>query len=114
KYRSKHDSLGNGRNNRVRYLLGASFAQIVIVASLTLPFFFLIPRFGGGGVAGAFNGTDAITGFSDRVELGQVAKIKKSPRIVMRIRLDRKPQRALRWRGVVLRDYDGRVWSASG
>jgi hypothetical protein len=113
KYRSKHDSLGNGKNNRVRYLLGASFAEIVIVASLTLPFFFLIPRFGGGGVAGAFGGNDAITGFSERVELGQVAKIKKSPRIVMRIRLDRKPPRALRWRGVALDIYDGSAWSAS-
>jgi transglutaminase-like putative cysteine protease len=111
KYRARDHSLKVGRNNRVRYLLGASFAQIVIVASLTLPFFFLIPRFGGGGVAGAFNGNDAITGFSDRVELGQVAKIKKSPRIVMRIRLDRKPPRALRWRGVALNDYDGRAWT---
>ena len=114
KYRPKSESANAPKNNRVRYLLGASFAQIVIVACLTLPFFFLIPRFGGGGVAGAFSGGEAITGFSDRVELGQVAKIKKNPRIVMRIRLDRRPPRALRWRGVALKDYDGRVWSASG
>src|SRR5262245_5039963 len=113
KYRAKSEPASAPKNNRVRYLLGASFAQIVMVASLTLPFFFLIPRFGGGGVAGAFNGTDAITGFSESVELGQVAKIKKSPRIVMRILLDRKPPRALRWRGVALNAYDGRKWSIS-
>ncbi len=114
KYQSKEDSTRAGKGNRVRYLLGASFAQILIVAALTLPFFFLIPRFGGGGVAGGFNDGDAITGFSDRVELGQVASIKKSPRVVMRVRLDRKPPRYLRWRGIALENYDGRVWSVGG
>jgi transglutaminase-like putative cysteine protease len=111
KYRAKEDSARATRGYRVRYLLGASFAQIVIVAALTLPFFFLIPRLGGGGVAGGFGEGDAITGFSDRVELGQVAKIKKSPRVVMRVRLDRKPPRYLRWRGIALEEYDGRAWS---
>src|SRR4030095_12751438 len=111
KYRAKDESPRALKNTRVRYLLGASFAQIVIVASLTLPFFFLIPRLGGGGVAGAFNGNDAITGFSDRVELGQIAKIKKSPGILLRSRARRKPPRALRWRGVALNDYDGRAWT---
>ena len=111
KYRAKEDSAGATKGNRVRYLLGASFAQIVLVAALTLPFFFLIPRLGGGGVAGGFNDGDAITGFSDRVELGQVAKIKKSPRVVMRVRLDRIPPRYLRWRGIALESYDGRAWS---
>lgn len=111
KYRAKEDSARATKGNRVRYLLGASFAQIVIVAALTLPLFFLIPRLGGGGVAGGFGEGDAITGFSDRVELGQVAKIKKSTRVVMRVRLDRKPPRYLRWRGIALENYDGRAWS---
>jgi len=110
KYRAS-DSPRERKSHRVRYLLGASFAQIVVVAALTLPFFFLIPRLGGGGVAGGFNEGEAMTGFSDRVELGQVALIKKSPRVVMRVRLDRKPPRYLRWRGVALEHYDGRVWS---
>jgi len=113
KYRAKEDSSRATKGNRVRYLLGASFAQIVIVAALTLPLFFLIPRLGGGGVAGGFGEGDAITGFSDRVELGQVARIKKSPRVVMRVRLDRKPPRYLRWRGIALENYDGRAWSLS-
>jgi transglutaminase-like putative cysteine protease len=111
KYKANEDSARVTKGNRVRYLLGASFAQIVLVAALTLPFFFLIPRLGGGGVAGGFNDGDAITGFSDRVELGQVAKIKKNPRVVMRVRLDRMPPRYLRWRGVALEAYDGRAWS---
>jgi protein-glutamine gamma-glutamyltransferase len=96
---------------RVRYLLGASFAQVVIVALLTLPLFFMIPRFGGG-VAQGFADTPA-TGFSDKVELGQVARIKKSQQVVMRIQLDRNPGRYLRWRGVALEHYNGRTWSIS-
>jgi protein-glutamine gamma-glutamyltransferase len=114
KYRAREAVTAGIKGNRVRYLLGASFAQIVMVAALTLPLFFLIPRLGGGGVAGGLGEGDAITGFSDRVELGQVARIKKSPRVVMRVRLDRKPPRYLRWRGVALENYDGRAWSLLG
>ncbi len=111
KYLANEDISRSTRTNRVKYLLGASFAQVIIVAALTLPFFFLIPRLGGGGVASGFNNAEAITGFSERVELGEVAHIKKSPHVVMRVRLDRKPPRYLRWRGVALEQYDGRAWS---
>ena len=105
----RRDRTAGSPPRRVRYLLGASFAQIVIVASLSLPFFFMIPRFGGG-VARGFADTSA-TGFSDRVELGQVARIKKSQQVVMRVQLDHIPGRYLRWRGVALESYDGHVWS---
>src|SRR2546425_9292127 len=111
KYRTKSASGKTKGSGRLRYLFGASLAQTIIVAALTLPFFFLIPRLGGGGVARGFGEGDAITGFSDRVELGQVASIKKSTRVVMRIRLDRKPPRYLRWRGIALEQYDGGAWS---
>jgi len=98
-------------SGRLRYLLGASVTQSIIVAALTLPFFFLIPRLGGGGVARGFGEGEAITGFSDRVELGQLASIKKSPRVVMRVHLDHKPPHYIRWRGVALENYDGRAWN---
>ena len=111
KYRRKGETPADKKSRRVRYLLGASFAQIVIVIVLTLPFFFLIPRFAGGGVSRGVGEGDAVTGFSERVELGQVASIKKSLRVVMRVRLDRKPPRRLRWRGIALEEYDGRAWS---
>jgi protein-glutamine gamma-glutamyltransferase len=97
---------------RVRYLVGASFAQIIMVAALTLPFFFLIPRLGGGDAArGLGLSKHALTGFSETVRLGEVASIKKSQRVVMRVELDRQPDRLLRWRGVALDLYDGRGWS---
>jgi transglutaminase-like putative cysteine protease len=96
---------------RVRYLMGASFAQLAVVGVLTLPFFFMIPRFGGG-IAQGFADTPA-TGFSDKVELGQVARIKKSQQVVMRVQLDRNPGRYLRWRGVALDQYDNSIWSVA-
>ncbi|HSB09335.1 MAG TPA: DUF3488 and transglutaminase-like domain-containing protein [Blastocatellia bacterium] len=98
------------RSRRVRYLLGASFAQILIVAALALPFFFLIPRLGGGGLARGMGEGQPITGFSDRVTLGEFASIKKSARVAMRVRLDHPPNRYLRWRGKAFDDYDGRAW----
>jgi len=108
KYRGKPETAR--KSHRVRYLLGASFAQIVIIAALALPFFFFIPRLGGGGVARGMGEGQPITGFSDHVTLGQVASIKKSARVAMRVRLDHAPSRYLRWRGKAFDDYDGRGW----
>ncbi|HXG68852.1 MAG TPA: DUF3488 and transglutaminase-like domain-containing protein [Blastocatellia bacterium] len=98
------------RAGRVRYLLGASLAQVAIVAALTLPFFFLIPRFGGGGVASGFGETYGMTGFSETVRLGDVAEIKESSRVVMRVQLSRKPPRYLRWHGISLDYYANNSW----
>ncbi|HXG92639.1 MAG TPA: DUF3488 and transglutaminase-like domain-containing protein [Blastocatellia bacterium] len=100
----------SSHRSRVRYLVGASFAQIIMVAAFTLPLFFLIPRFGGGVVRGSGDSA-AISGFSDKVSLGDVASIKKSQRIVMRVQLNTAPPKYLRWRGVALERYDGRSWS---
>ncbi|HEX5732001.1 MAG TPA: DUF3488 and transglutaminase-like domain-containing protein [Blastocatellia bacterium] len=98
---------------RTRYLMGASVVQVVMVAALTLPLFFLIPRVGGGGVARGFGNSSAMTGFSEVVRLGDVAGIKTSQTVAMRVQLDRAPQKYLRWRGIALDRYDGRSWSLS-
>jgi hypothetical protein len=109
--RSRQPRLDGGRESRVQYLLGASASQIVLVAILTFPLFFLIPRVGGGGVARGYGGAQSMaTGFSERVELGNVASIKTSSRVVMRVLLDQRPPRYIRWRGVALEHYDGRAW----
>jgi transglutaminase-like putative cysteine protease len=101
-----------GNGGRTRYLMGASLFQVCLVALLTLPFFFLFPRFGSGGVGGSFGESQAATGFSETVNLGEVASIKKSQRVVMRIELDRAPSRYLRWRGVALEQYlENGSWS---
>ncbi|MGA9767445.1 MAG: transglutaminaseTgpA domain-containing protein [Blastocatellia bacterium] len=113
KYKASETALPvTGSRKRVRYLVGATIGQLAMIALLTLPFFFLIPRFGGGGVARGFGDTPA-TGFSDKVELGQVARIKKSQQVVMRVELNPMPNRYLRWRGIALERYNGSMWSVS-
>jgi hypothetical protein len=106
---------GDSRSPGIRYLVGASLVQLVLVAGLALPLFFMIPRLGGGGagLAGGMGPGLAMTGFSDTVHLGDVAQIKSSSRVIMRVKLDPLPDRWLRWRGVALDHYDGRTWTFS-
>lgn len=101
------------RSPRVRHLVSASAVQLAAVGILTLPLFFLIPRFGGSGVVRGFGGGETLTGFSKSVRLGDVAKIKDNSRIAMRVQLDRNPGRWLRWRGVALNHFSGRSWQST-
>jgi hypothetical protein len=100
---------------RLGYLVGASLGQLILIAALALPLFFIIPRFGGGGagLAGGMGPGLAVSGFSDTVHLGDVAQIKSSSRVMMRVKVDPQPNRWLRWRGVALDHYDGRDWTFS-
>jgi protein-glutamine gamma-glutamyltransferase len=100
-----------GVSSRMRYLFGASMVQLLLVTALTLPLFFMIPRFGGNALSSTFGDLESVSGFSDTVRLGDVASIKTSSRVVMRVKLDRPPGRWLRWRGVALDHYDGRSWT---
>jgi len=82
--------------------------------------FFAMPHLGTGylqqaatmrGVAG-----DGLSGFSSRIELGAISRIKKSRSIVMRVRITRSAGYGaetlpLRWRGLAFDTFDGRSWS---
>ncbi|HET9481522.1 MAG TPA: DUF3488 and transglutaminase-like domain-containing protein [Candidatus Polarisedimenticolia bacterium] len=82
-------------------------------------FFLVIPHFGTGyfqPAAIARASGDGLTGFSDRIELGAISRIKKSRSIVMRVRISgaAEPESLpLRWRGVALDTFDGRSWSVA-
>jgi len=56
---------------------------------------------------------DISTGFSDRIELGRIGQIQQSNAVVMHIQIDNDLQGAydLKWRGVALSKFDGKVWS---
>jgi transglutaminase-like putative cysteine protease len=95
----------------IRYLVTAATVEVLLVAGLTLPLFFFIPRLNTGNVGGNFGEAQVLTGFSDTVRLGEIASIKSSSRVVMRVKLDRTPGTWLRWRGVALDYYDGKAWS---
>src|SRR5258708_12357878 len=75
--------------------------------------FFLLPRMSAGYLQAYSFGSDLSTGFSDRVQLGQIGQIQQSNAVVMHIQIegDRRGQYALHWRGVSLQDFDGKNWS---
>lgn len=95
---------------RVGNLLGVAGGQVVIVALVATPIFFLLPRFSGGALGSGLGQPQNITGFSDTVRLGDVTRIKESDAVVMHVKLDREPGRWLRWRGLALETFDGRQW----
>jgi protein-glutamine gamma-glutamyltransferase len=75
--------------------------------------FFLLPRTSSGYLNAYASGGDLSTGFSDRVELGRIGQIQQSSSVVMHIQIegDKSGVFDLKWRGVSLNSFDGRVWS---
>jgi protein-glutamine gamma-glutamyltransferase len=102
--------------------LGLGLTVVVGVAvvgtlGLTALLFTIIPRveaalpFGG-------RSSKALTGFTDRVELGAFGSLELDDAVAMRVHLPGGPvapqwEPFLRWRGVTLDRFDGRIWSAS-
>jgi protein-glutamine gamma-glutamyltransferase len=101
----------SSRTGRVRYLLSASLLQIIIVLALALPLFFMIPRFNSASLASNLGEGETLTGFSNTVELGKIAEIKENHRVVMRVKLNKRPGKFIRWRGIALENYNGKAWS---
>jgi transglutaminase-like putative cysteine protease len=75
--------------------------------------FVLLPRMSAGYLGTYSFGTDLATGFSDRVQLGQIGQIQQSNAVVMHVQIDGDQQGRydLYWRGVALSDFDGSTWS---
>ncbi|MFZ1005470.1 MAG: DUF3488 and transglutaminase-like domain-containing protein [Candidatus Sulfotelmatobacter sp.] len=75
--------------------------------------FFVLPRMSAGYLGGYSFGNNFSTGFSDRVQLGQIGQIQQSNAVVMHIQIDgdREGRYDLHWRGVALTNFDGRNWS---
>jgi hypothetical protein len=93
----------------------AGSAPVVAAAILVMAaaIFFLLPR-----ASERFLGTfapnaDFSTGFSDRVELGTIGRLQQSNAPVMHVQIegDHRGTYDLKWRGVTLSLFDGRVWS---
>jgi transglutaminase-like putative cysteine protease len=75
--------------------------------------FFVLPRMSAGYMGAYSFGTDFSTGFSDRVQLGQIGQIQQSNTVVMHIQIagDKVGAYDLRWRGLALAEFDGHTWS---
>lgn len=89
------------------FVSAVGIGQIVLVIAVAVPIFFILPRFGGGYLGSAYSQTQTLSGFSERVRLGDLENIKLNRTVVMYVRLDRPPSRPLRWRGLALEEFDG-------
>lgn len=52
----------------------------------------------------------AVSGFSDKVLLGEVSRIQSTDTTVMRVKVRKLPEEYLYWRGITLEYFDGRIW----
>jgi transglutaminase-like putative cysteine protease len=75
--------------------------------------FFLLPRVSSRYLSAYAPGSDLSTGFSDRVQLGRIGQIQQSSAVVMHVQIENDLEGAydLKWRGIALSQFDGKVWS---
>lgn len=88
----------------------------VVLFSLTAFFFISFPRVSAGLFGNAWATGSAVTGFSDRLALGEVAEIQKNNAVAMRVNMDQPGSQGggdFYWRGVALDLFDGRKWQKS-
>jgi protein-glutamine gamma-glutamyltransferase len=99
---------------RMAFLLaGTSPALVILILAGASAIFFLLPRMSAGYLGSFAAGNDMATGFSDRVQLGSIGQIQQSKSVVMHIQIDGDTHGVfdLKWRGVALSHFDGRMWS---
>ena len=85
----------------------------VLILIVAVPIFFILPRVTLGLYKRPSGRMQFTSGFSERVELGQIGNIKQSDAVVMRVKTDRSLSELpanLKWRGLAFDYYDGRAW----
>jgi transglutaminase-like putative cysteine protease len=95
------------------FLAGTSPALVMLILAGASAIFFLLPRMSAGYLGSFAAGNDMATGFSDRVQLGRIGQIQQSKAVVMHVQIDGDTRGSydLKWRGISLSRFDGKVWS---
>ncbi len=99
---------------RMAYVLAATAPLLVLlIMAGSVLIFFLLPRVSSRYLSAYAPTNDLSTGFTDRVQLGRIGKIQQSSAVVMHIEIQNDLQGAydLKWRGVALNRFDGKMWS---
>jgi transglutaminase-like putative cysteine protease len=101
----------SGRGLSLRLSAVALFVSVAILA-ITAGLFFFLPRTARAAFQHLVSRRDRLTGFSNRVTLGEIGEIKRDNTPVMHIRMDHPEDRTLplKWRGAALSEFDGRTW----
>lgn len=96
-------------------LLAVAPALMLMILAGSFLIFFFLPRVSSRYLTAYTPTSDVSTGFTDRVQLGRIGEIQQSSAVVMHIEIQHDLQGAydLKWRGIALSAFDGRVWSNS-
>src|SRR5208337_3493657 len=96
-------------------LLAIAPALMLMILAGSFLIFFFLPRVSSRYLTAYTPSSDVSTGFTDRVQLGRIGQIQQSSAVVMHIEIQNDLQGAydLKWRGIALSTFDGRVWSNS-
>jgi protein-glutamine gamma-glutamyltransferase len=103
----------NPASRRMGYSLALAAPVLAILILLgAAAIFFVLPRISTGYLSALAPNRELSTGFSDRVDLGQIGEIQQSNSLVMHIQVDDDSRGAydLKWRGVSLNVFDGKTW----
>ena len=110
---SRESGMGQTYRNMATSLAVASPALVLCILLGAAAIFFLLPRASAGYLGAYAPGGEISTGFGDTVELGRIGEIQQSGSVVMHIQIDGDERGSfdLKWRGIALGKFDGRVWS---
>jgi transglutaminase-like putative cysteine protease len=103
-------------SHRMAYgLLAIAPALMLMILTGSFLIFFFLPRVSSRYMSAYTPTSDVSTGFTDRVQLGRIGQIQQSNAVVMHVQINNDLQGAydLKWRGVALSTFDGRVWTNS-
>jgi protein-glutamine gamma-glutamyltransferase len=94
-------------------LLATAPLLLLLILAGGFLIFFLIPRVSSRYLSAYAPSSDLSSGFTDRVALGRIGQIQQSSAVVMHVQIENDIQGAydLKWRGVALSLFDGKVWS---
>jgi transglutaminase-like putative cysteine protease len=105
---------GDASGERMGYgLLAISPLLMLMILAGSFLIFFLLPRVSSRYLTAYTPSSDVSTGFTDRVQLGRIGQIQQSSAAVMHVEIQNDLQGAydLKWRGVALSTFDGKVWT---
>ena len=110
---SRESGIGLAYRKIATSLAVASPILVLCILLGAAAIFFLLPRASGGYLGAYAPGGEISTGFGDTVELGRIGEIQQSGSVVMHIQIegDDRGSFDLKWRGIALGKFDGRVWS---
>ncbi len=113
------ESKSSYEENRAAAFSLRSYSQVaalitVMIITLSIPIFLAVPRTALGFLKGSDGMGPNLSGFSDRVNLGDIGRVIANRAVFMRVAVDR-PLNAVplevKWRGIALDRFDGHAWS---